>query len=114
MKQQFMAVAAALTLAGAAKSETASARHAAHVKDCLAEQAMRLAIGAHLKTPQQFDRFFAVVPAMSTCDDPQWRALLCSEEFLFKDGSTFGDLFVRVRNTYQLRPHAPFDVAKPP
>ena len=72
-----------------------------------------MAIG-DLKIPQQFDRFFAVVPAMSTCDDPQWHALLCSEEFLFKDGSTFEALFVRVHNTYQLRPHAPFDVVAPP
>jgi len=96
MKHAHLAVAAALALL----SQTA------HAKDSLADQAMRSAIGAHLQTSRQFDQFFALVPAMSTCADPGWHALLCSEEFEFKDRSTLEVLFVRVRDTYQLRPHA--------
>ena len=108
MKHLHLAAAAALALA---------ASQTAHAKDSLAGQAMRSAIGAHLQTSRQFDEFFALVPAMSTCADPGFHALLCSEEFEFKDGSTLEVLFVRVRNTYQLRPqacsHASFAVAAP-
>jgi len=107
MRHLLLAVVAALALAG----------HSAHAQRSLADQAMRLAIQAHLQTSQQFDQFFALVSAMSTCDDPGWDALLCSEELEFKDGSTLEVHFVRVRNTYQLRPHAcpndPFVVATP-
>lgn len=96
MKHLLLAAAGALALAG----------HTAHARGSLADQAMQLAIGAHLQTSRQFEEFFALVPAMSTCPDPGWHALLCSEEFEFKDRSTLEVLFVRVRNTYQLRPHA--------
>ena len=107
MKHLLLAAAGALALAG----------HTAHARGSLADQAMQLAIGAHLQTSRQFDQFFALVPEMSTCADPGWHALLCSQEFVFKDGSTLEVLFVRVGNTYQLRPRAcpnsPFVVAAP-